>query len=373
MSREYVRFAEMLGVVQDSKMQVPTRVLTGDSRKVLGSPDMQLLRGNVRLVYADPPYNTRQRRGPFQDHRTTNNWLQLVGEIVSKSADLLRDDGSIWLHVNDQQVGLARSLCDEILGERNYCGTILWEHTRNPSFLHRQLASTLDFILVYAKDISLLPPFTWSQTVGSNRIPVAHRGNRAVDLHFPARRVKFNCPDGVYEAGDHSSPGIEATLLDPVHVSAGRNESSFRIRLPSRYSPSRLTQLMDDGAEFLIPRVPFRPSYISPGGRPKLVRNLWTWQSDPDMPTYEDSYKEQLSQFAVPFAYAKPVGLMRRILEVATDPGDLVLDPFGGSGTTAVASLGSGRSCVVIEEQESLVEHFINPRIEAAAATVAGP
>lgn len=89
---------------------------------------------------------------------------------------------------------------------------------------------------------------------------------------------------------------------------------------------------------------------------------------DEGIPTNEDAYKEQGAQFATPFAYAKPTGLMRRIIEVATDPGDLVLDPFGGSGTTAVAAVETGRSCVLIEEQEALVHDYINPRIRVAAS-----
>lgn len=348
-------------------MQPTIQVLSGDSRKVLVSPELTALRGKVRLVYADPPYNTHQLRGPFSDHRTSGDWQNLLGDVVAKSAALLRNDGSLWVHISDAQVGIARMVCDEILGRSNYCGTILWEHTRRPSFLHRQIASTLDFILVYAKDVSALPAFTWSQTQSGKRIPLTHRGNKLVEVYFPSNSVRFNCSDGVYMAGDHSTPGIDATLLDPVCVISGRNEAGFRIRIPSRFSPSRVMQLVDDGAEFLIPRVPFRPSYVSPGGEPKLIRNLWTWQTDPEIPTNEDSYKEQLEQHDVPFPYAKPLGLMRRILEVATEPGDMVVDPFGGSGTTAVAALETGRSCVIIEEKESSVSNFVVPRIQAAA------
>ena len=339
---------------------------------VLDSLMAEGLEGKVRLVYADPPYNTGEAHlGPYNDRRTDVEWRNLLADVIAKSHSLLRTDGSLWLHINDRQLGVARSICDGIFGERNYCGTIAWERTRNPSFLHKQLASTLDFILVYGRSRSSLQPFTASVTETNKRVPLAHRGNRIVDIFFPAGSVRFNCSDGRYAAGDHSTSGIEAKLLDPVEIRAGENLSAFRLSLPSRYSPLRVQELLDEGAAFLIPKVPFRPSYIRRGGSPKIIRSLWTWQTDPEMPTNEDGYREQQELFEVPFRYAKPTALLRRIIEVATDPMDIVLDPFGGSGTTAVAAIQTGRSYVLIEEQDQLVTGYIRPRVCAAAASVA--
>lgn len=339
----------------------------GDSRVVLDSLKAEGLGGKVRLVYADPPYNTGEARlGPYNDCRSDLEWRNLLADIVAKSHSLLRSDGSLWLHINDRQLGVARSVCDEIFGERNYCGTIAWERTRNPSYLHKQLASTLDFILVYGRSRSSLQPFTASVTETNKRVPLAHRGNRIVELSFPAQSVRFNCSDGTYLAGDHSTAGIDARLLDPVEIRDGENVSAFRFRLPSRYSPLRVQELLDEGASFLIPKVPFRPSYIRRGGHPKVIRSLWTWQTDPSMPTNEDAYKEQQDLFDVPFRYAKPSALLRRIIEVATDPKDLVLDPFGGSGTTAAAAIQTGRKYVIVEERRELISEYINPRVIAA-------
>jgi len=73
----------------------------------------------------------------------------------------------------------------------------------------------------------------------------------------------------------------------------------------------------------------------------------------------------------VPFRYAKPTALLRRIIEVATDPKDMVLDPFGGSGTTAVAAIQTGRSYMLIEDQKQLIIGYITPRIRAAADNIA--
>jgi hypothetical protein len=140
--------------------------------------------------------------------------------------------------------------------------------------------------------------------------------------------------------------------------------------LPSRFSPARVDQLLDGNADFLVPKLPFRPSYISPGGAPKLISNLWSWQSDDAMETNEDSAKQQQLLFpGRPFPYAKPEGLLRRIVEVASDPGDIVLDAFAGSGTTAAAAQKLGRSWVMIEESESIVENYLRRRLVATQGT----
>lgn len=336
--------------------------LHGDARAQLPKLAGSGLAGAVRLVYADPPYNTRRNeRGPFRDHRTDEAWSSLIRSVAEGARTLLSADGSFWQQVNDQQLGLARQACDAVFGPENYVGTVVWERTRRPSYLHGQLAGTLDFLLVYARDRTRLPPFVSGTTAPDKRVPLAHRGNPVNTLVFPEGVVRFTCADGRYPAGDHSSPGIPTELLDDVVVSAGRNKDAFRLRLPSRYSPARLARMLADGAQILIPKVPFRPSYLSPGGTPKLAGNLWSWQLDADMPSNEDAYREQQA-FTEPFAYAKPVALLRRILELATAPGDLVVDPFGGSGTTAQAARETGRSSILIEEQLDLIEEYQVPR-----------
>ncbi|MFD1210633.1 DNA methyltransferase [Arthrobacter sp. GCM10027362] len=341
------------------------QVFCGDAPAVMSELAGSGLREQVRLVYADPPFNTRRDHYRFRDRRSDSAWTDLIERTASAARTLLRQEGSFWLHIDDQQLGPARAACDTALGRDNYIGTVVWEKTRRPSYLHPHLASTTDFLLVYGKDARKLRPFTSGTSQPGKRIPLAHRGNQLVDLSFPASTVTFNCSDGIYSAGDHSSPGIPAALLEDVVIVNGRNQTPLRLRLPSRYSPARIEQLLEAKAQFLVPKVPFRPSYLSPGGKPKLVQNLWSWQSDPEMPTNEDAYKEQGRTFAKPFPGAKPVGLIRRIIELATEDGDLVLDPFGGSGTTAVAALETGRSFILVEERADIVNEYIGPRLEA--------
>lgn len=345
------------------------RILHGDARLLLPQLAAAGLEGTFKLAYADPPFNTgRSDRGPFPDERSDSEWASLIADVAAGVLPLLSEDGSFWLHVNDRQLGAAQAACDASLGRQRFVGTIAWERTRRPSYLPgRPLASTTDFLLIYAKDPKKLKPFTDGVTEVGKRVPVTHRGNALTQLEFPAHSVRFNCPDGVYPAGDHSSAGIQAELLKDVVVHEGINATPLSLRLPSRYSQATLQQMVEAGAHFLVPRPPFRPSYLAPGGKPKAASNLWSWRMDDRIPTNEDAYKEQRQAGLQPFAYAKPVGLIKRIVELTTEEGDRVLDPFGGSGTTAAAARQTGRHYVLIEEQLGVIENFIDPRLSRAA------
>lgn len=285
-------------------------------------------------------------------------------EILSGVHGLLQEDGSLWLHVDARELGTAREVGDEVFGQVNLVGVITWEKTRRPSFLHAQLATVTDFILVYGKDRSRLSPFVDGTTQPGKRIPVAHRGNKVSEILWPAGSVAFNCADGLYEAGDHSSPGLDARLLEDMTVQSGRNLTPLRMSLPSRYSPSKITQLVAEGAEFLVPKRPFRPNYIAGGGKPKLINNLWSWQLDERMESNEDAARQQDRLFpGRPFPGAKPEGLLRRIIDIASESGDTVLDCFAGSGTTTAVAKAMGRRWIAIESSPKTVRDYLLPRM----------
>lgn len=242
-------------------------VIQGDARAVLPSlADSDLTRA-VKLAYLDPPYNTRRSRrfgGNYTDHRTWQDWSALLRDVLVGVHDLLRDDGSLWLHMDASGLGPAQETAARVFGEGNFAGLITWEKTRRPSFAHGQLASVTDHILVYGKNRKKLDPFAWGQTEIGKRTPLVHRGNRVQDVLFPPQTVRFNGADGLYPAGDHSSPGIAAALLEYVVMGSGRNLTPLRMRFPSRYSSGKVDELIAGGGDFLIPKAPFRPSFISP-------------------------------------------------------------------------------------------------------------
>lgn len=320
----------------------------------------------MKLCYIDPPFNTRgatATRGHYQDHRTSGAWAEMMLEVMQSVRTLLRDDGSIWLHLDANELSRGLQIGEAVFGAANSVTIITWERTRRPAFLHGQISSVTDYIAVFGKDRRQLAPFTEGVTEPGKRIPLAHRGNPVAQLAFPPGTVRFNCADRRYGAGDHSSSGIDAHLLEDVTLLGGRNKTWLRMSLPSRYSAAKLDQLVTEGSDFLVPKVPFRPSLIAAGGKPKMISNLWSWQLEP-VETNEDAARQQgLLHPTRPFKSAKPEGLIRRIVSVASHPGDIVLDCFAGSGTTAAVADKLGRRWIAIEEQLQTVNDYLKPRL----------
>lgn len=345
-------------------------LIHGDSRTALPQLAAAGNAGTARLAYLDPPYNTqRSTRLGYRDYRTPATWSELITDVAAGCRELLREDGSLWLHINDRYAGRARMALDEVFGEGAYVGTVYWERTRSPAYKAPHLASTVDQLLIYAKDIAQLAPFTSGVSQPGKRVPVANRGNKMQDLVFPPGSVRFGVPDGVYEASNQSTASISATLVADVTVEGGRNANNLCLQLPSRYSAARVQQMVEDGDDFAAAKLPFRPSVAAAGGKPKLTNSLWSWALD-GTPTHEDAAKEQAALAlpgTEPFPWAKPVGLLRRIIELSTDPGDLVIDPFAGSGTTAAAAVQLGRRVIAIEERGELVNGLIARRVKLAA------
>lgn len=328
--------------------------------------------GTAKLAYLDPPSNTgRTTRLGYRDYRNGAAWADLIEGVAAGCRALLQPDGSLWLHINDRQSARARIALDDVFGEENYIGTVLWERTRMPSFAAKHLVSTVDPILVYAKNVDQLAPFTHGITEPGKRVPVAHRGSRIQHLVFPPGSVRFGVPDSHHPAGDHSTVSVTATLTEDLIVDERRNVDYFCLQIPGRYSADKVLAMLTEGADFSVPLIPFRSSYASLGGKPKTASSWWSWQSDPTMPTHEDAYNEQTAAGREAFPWAKPEGLLRRIIGVSTTPGDLVVDAFAGSGTTAVAAIQTGRDFIVVEEQVEFVEGAIRPRVQTALANTA--
>jgi adenine-specific DNA-methyltransferase len=290
----------------------------------------------------------------------------MMHEVMQGVRTLLRNDGSVWLHLDANELSSGLQISESVFGPENSVTIITWERTRRPAFLHGQISSVTDYIVVFGKDRRKLAPFTEGVTAPGKRIPLAHRGNPVAQLAFPPGTVRFNCADKTYQAGDHSSPGIDARLMEDVTIVNGRNQTWLRMSLPSRYSAAKLAQLITEGSEFLVPKVPFRPSLISAGGKPKMISNLWSWQLEP-VETNEDAARQQgLLNPTRPFKSAKPEGLIRRIVSVASNPGDVVLDCFAGSRTTAAVSDKLGRRWIAIEEQVQTANDYLKPRLSQA-------
>jgi adenine-specific DNA-methyltransferase len=318
--------------------------------------------GQIRCIYIDPPYNTGNRFTHYDDAAESVQWLAFMRERLVLMRALLREDGVILVSIGDDECAYLKVLMDEIFGRRHFCGTLVWEKKKKPSFLDRQMGSVTEFILAYAKNRALAGPFVYGETTVGKRYPINNAGNGLRVLRFDAGKVRFACPDGVYPPQDMSGGKIVTRLLDAVEIREGTNAQAFRLEGEWRYAQAKLDAIMAANEPITISQAPFRPNHIKSGGEPKKLKNLLSL-SHYQMSTYEDATEESRSLFgAQAFAYPKPERLIYTLLSATTRPGDWVLDAFAGSGTTGAVAHKMGRRWILIEQGEHCQTHII-PRL----------
>ena len=320
--------------------------------------------GKVKLIYIDPPYNrdadviypddfsnsvknyqmltgqidsdgrkltsAREASGRFH-----TDWLNMMYPRLKLARNLLRGDGVILISIGDEEMHNLHSICDEIFGYENFCGTFVWEKKKKPSFLDRNMGTVTDYIVAYAKDRSRSPAFTAGAVEEGKKYPFNNAGNSLTILGFPAESVTFGLEDQIVEAQDMSEGNIKTELLDNVHVRNGTNCNPFRLRGEWRYSQSKLDEFVAAGAEISISKTPFRPNYVNRSNEQKKTANLLSYRINA-VPTNEDATEEARRVFGNDVvAYPKPEGLLRYLVRAVSHGDDLILDFFAGSGTTA--------------------------------------
>lgn len=169
--------------------------------------------------------------------------------------------------------------------------------------------------------------------------------------------------DGHIEPQDMSEGKIKTKLLDDLYIVNGLNDNTFRLEGEWRYSQSKLNAIINNHEEIVISKIPFRPNHIKEGGEPKKMKNLLS-VAHYGMNTYEDATKESIALFGRNnFDYPKPEMLISVLLGAVTNKGDLVLDSFLGSGTTAAVAQKMGRRYIGVELGQHAYTHCY-PRLK---------
>lgn len=325
----------------------------------------------VKMAYLDPPYNTGRKFGQYSDSAPVKEWLDMLERTFAGVRESLTNDGSIFVHLDDRYIHRVRCLMDDVFGDQNYVGTMVWEKKNRASFLHAHLADVTDHILVYAKDRSKMAPLVHSATQVGKRIPIHNKGNKPSVLEFPAGSMTFNFSDRTIEAGEMNTPTITSALLDDLVVENSTNKHPFRMSGPFRYGQDAVNKMAETPGAFLCPRPMLRPSYISQESKGKVLTNLQSFRIN-GSPTNEDARAETEAIFGTAagttFDTPKPEALLERLIAAATQPGETVLDPFAGSGTTLAVAQKMGRSWIGVELNPDTVRDFIGPRLEGILA-----
>jgi adenine-specific DNA-methyltransferase len=321
-------------------------LIHGDNRAVLGSIGGDLT-GAVRCVYIDPPYNNSERYTHYDDRDDHASWLEARAATLEALAPLLRDDGSLWISIDDAQVHYLKVLADRILGRDAFVTTVVWEH-RTTRENRRVFSNNHEYVLVYAKDPERFKA-TRNPVRPSPEILARYR-NPDGDPRGPWQSVSLNAQAG------HGTP---AQFYDVVAPNGRRH------RPPKGrcwiYDEARMRRAIADGEVWFgadgngVPRL---KRFLSDAPAGMTPPTLWTSTFAGTTASAKREALRLLPDSPV-FDTPKPEALLARIIEIATDPGDLVLDAYLGSGTTAAVAHKLGRRWIGIERGDHAVTHCV--------------
>ena len=305
-------------------------------------------RGRVKCIFIDPPYNTRSAFEHDDDNLEHSQWLSMMLPRLQLLREFLREDGSIWVTIDDNEGHYLKVLMDEVFGRRNFIANVVWQKSYTSNQTAKHISDTHDHLLLAAKDAASLSIGKLQRTDEQ----VATFKNPDADPRGPWKAENLSAGK-YYSAGQFPIVGPTGqTFLPPTNRYWRCNEAQYRAWL----ADGRITfGLKGTGRPMLKKYV----AEMSTG----LTANTW-WEHANFGSNKEASIalKDLLVGTPDLFQTPKPEKLIQRVLELATNPGDLVLDSFLGSGTTAAVAHKMGRRWIGIEMGDHAVTHCL-PRL----------
>jgi adenine-specific DNA-methyltransferase len=327
------------------------RLIFGDNLLALKALEQEFA-GKVKCIFIDPPYNTGYAFTHYDDGVEHSIWLSLMRDRLELLRRLLNNDGSIWITIDDNEAHYLKVLCDEIFGRANFVATIVWEK-RTTRENRRVFSFRHDFVLIYAKDKaafdSIRNPLPLTEEV------ISRYKNPDNDPRGPWQSISANAQEG------HATPSQFYTLTAPN----GKRHDPPRGTC-WRYNKGKMEQEIAAGNIWFgangngVPRIKrFLNENEDKGLTPETL-----WLAE-DAGTNDSAKKHNMALLHGDsvFDSPKPEQLLRLILEIATNPTDLVLDSFAGSGTTGAVAQKMGRHWIMVELGEHCHTHII-PRLK---------
>ena len=294
--------------------------------------------GKVKLIYIDPPYNTGKDSFNYNDHFNHSSWLTFMKNRLEVAWELLTDDGTIWMSIDDSESHYLKVLADDIFGRENFLNEVIWQRAYAPVNLKKTFSRSDDAILVYAKNNS-----------SEKELNKLQRDEAANSRY----KNPDNDPRGPWSSSDLSvGPAVESNIYEIVTPS-GRS-----VYPPEGYSwrlnKERLDEFIKDNRIWFgengnnVPRIKRFLSEVKDG---VVAQTLWTYK---EVGHNQDAKKEikNLFEGQAVFGTPKPEKLIQRIIQLGSDEGDLVLDFFMGSATTQAVAHKMNRKYIGIEQMD---------------------
>lgn len=320
-------------------------LIHGDNKDVLSELWSEYA-NRIRCIYIDPPYNNGETYHYYDDNSTQGNWLRDMRHVLNLLKPLLTKDGSIWISIDDSEMAYLRVEADKIFGRENFAGTIIWQQRKSRenravfSFNH-------EYILVYTKDIKEFKKKRNLLPVGEDFINSKYK-NPDNDPRGPWQSVTANVQAG------HAVPSQFYTVVSPTGVRHDPPKGRCWI-----YNEERMKREIANGNIWFgkdgsnTPRVKKFLRDAKIGLTPETI-----WLAD-EVGTSDSAKKQLMDLFPDKenvFETPKPEGLLKRIIEIASDEGDYVLDCYIGSGTTMAVAHKLNRHYIGIEMGKQMSE-----------------
>lgn len=308
--------------------------------------------GKIKCIYIDPPYNTGSAFTHYDDGVEHSLWLSLMRDRLENLRRLLRVDGSIWISIDDNECHYLKVLMDEVFGRRNFVANMIWQKKYAPANDAIWFSDSHDHILVYAKD---------KQTWRPNRLERSKESNTAY-------KNPDNDPRGLWRPDNYKCnktaderPNLYYSIRQP---NTGKEIWPKKTAV-WRYNEETHMRHVAEGLVYWgrdgTNDVPAYKRFLHDVDKGVVAQTIWGWR---EVGHNQDAKREQQSLHPKdPFGTPKPEGLLHRIIEIGSNPDDLVLDSFAGSGTTGAVAHKMGRRWIMVELGEHCHTHII-PRLK---------
>jgi len=307
--------------------------------------------GKIKLIYIDPPFNTQQSFLHYDDALEHSVWLTMIRDRLIQLRQLLSNDGSIWVHCDDSEQAYLRVAMDEIFGRDCFAGTIVWQKADTPRMDAKKFSASHDYLLCFGASPSWKPGkmvFTPDAAGYPYTAPDGRRYSSLTLRKWGHNSRRSDRPKLWY--------GIEYNGATYWPVKPDGSEGYWRWDAKKLAAEGDRIEWVDKG-HGLQP-------YVISFAKDSSLRPYETFWPNDEVGHNREAKSEIKTMFPVtPFDTPKPERLLRRIIELGSSPGDIVLDCFLGSGTTAAVAHKLGRRWIGIERESATLKSFALPRL----------
>jgi adenine-specific DNA-methyltransferase len=350
MSKEKLQKLELTWIGKNEEPKLEPRILLEKPEYNYGNNSNMLIHGDnllalkaleadfagqVKCIYIDPPYNTGSAFEHYDDKLEHSTWLSLMVPRLRILWNLLSEDGLFFCSIDDKEHPYLQVLCDEIFGRNNFRSNIVWKKVSSAKSQSRFVGNVVEYILVYSKtsDFVFNPLFLKSNEENDNK-------------NYPHTEEETGRRYGSFDFTQKGQGVARIFWGETLEPPAGKHWI---------WTQEKIDEGIQQGLIFKTSNgVPRLKRYLD-NKKGNFISDLW---NDDDVAPIGANAKEAMNFFG-----QKSEGLIKRILEIATNPGDLVLDSFLGSGTTAAVAHKMGRRYIGIELGDHCYTHCL-PRLQ---------